>query len=62
MIGAMRLPLGIDSFDRALAGGLALGRVHLLSRGDADSWRGKRIYHRASLHVARLFICEKTNQ
>ena len=27
----MRLPLGIDSLDRALAGGLALGRVHLLS-------------------------------
>ena len=26
-----RLPLGIDSLDRALAGGLALGRVHLLS-------------------------------
>ena len=27
----VRLPLGIDSLDRALAGGLALGRVHLLS-------------------------------
>ena len=27
----LRLPLGIDSLDRALAGGLALGRVHLLS-------------------------------
>ena len=26
-----RLPLGIDSLDRALAGGLALGRTHLLS-------------------------------
>lgn len=26
-----RLPLGIDSLDQALAGGLALGRVHLLS-------------------------------
>lgn len=29
--GRVRLPLGIDSLDRALAGGLALGRVHLLS-------------------------------
>ena len=28
---SVRLPLGIDSLDRALAGGLALGRVHLLS-------------------------------
>ena len=27
----VRLPLGIDSLDYALAGGLALGRVHLLS-------------------------------
>lgn len=29
--GGARLPLGIDSLDQALAGGLALGRVHLLS-------------------------------
>ena len=29
--GRVRLPLGIDSLDRALGGGLALGRVHLLS-------------------------------
>ncbi len=29
----VRLPLGINSLDRALAGGLALGRVHLLSGG-----------------------------
>ncbi len=27
----VRLPLGIDSLDRALAGGLALGRVHIFS-------------------------------
>ena len=27
----IRLPLGIESLDRALSGGLALGRVHLLS-------------------------------
>ncbi len=29
--GRIRLPLGINSLDRAMAGGLALGRAHLLS-------------------------------
>ena len=29
-LAAARLPLGVDSLDSALAGGLALGRVHML--------------------------------